>query len=240
MNVLFNGCSLVDRCGFEPHNIDKLWVNLISDHLDWNTTNIGHGGSSNEQIMHRTINELSMNDNYDMVVVEWSSIYRFQLFRQNPTWNIVTLNSYSNVFDQPEDKKIHNLLWKHYNNDNALLNQNLNTMIMLARYIESLNIQYVFVRGFDNYISELHSVDDWKDLSDETKENLYTLSSCADDYINECFQLHKKKLDIISKLKWANKGSLLGMKVDLADDNNHPGPISNIKWKEMFVDYIKK
>ena len=247
--VLVSGCSFTVGCGLDGEkNNPNLWVNQLFDSSI--VKNIALAGRNNHSIFVNTIGEL-MNYDYDLVIVAWSVIPRFNFNVGLETYETLTrltgdydinINNYI-TFKKEWLKKIGDSLLKIHNDhwDIVSLISYVNALIKIHE-IENTNKQIFFINTYgpwsDNFF-EYKKLNQPNDLSDYEK---YLLDvETRDD--NEIFDLYNKihndyqKYGGIKQCHWLNLyNSFEKMKVDNASTIDlHPG----IKSQELYSKYLK-
>ena len=246
--ILFVGCSFTANSGFTAENQPRFhWPHLLSRHYQTEFTNSGWGGSSNDEIVTRVAQATSKNS-YDLVLVQWSEISRQWIYHSNQNIDDHTILMASDspkgwLCDSNEVQQYAKLYHAYFNNPYANLRKWLCQVITLAGYLDSKNQPYVFVKGFENYVSAFKNIKyapetGFKNLENSIKKFL-DFDNRPDDYI-----LHKIKeiqflLDSAGKSNWLNFNSLsiLDATTDLADDEMHPGIESNLELTKQLISY---
>lgn len=85
--ILLTGCSFSDTCGWDNpdgkiwwHHLDQRW------HGHHTVTSLSKDGACNDEIYLSCINALRADPAYDLVVVQWSSVFR-QNFYLTSHWS---------------------------------------------------------------------------------------------------------------------------------------------------------
>lgn len=246
--ILFVGCSFtaVNDNGFS-NNKQFLyhWPWLLARHLDVFFYNAGVGGMSNEEIFHRTIENV-INTNYDLVVVMWSSIGRH--------WGYHSVNNVDDFTICNSEIPEGLLSWEanqytklritYFNNLYVELKKWLNYIISLDVFLTNQKQKFIFIKSFENYLSDFASakltsngfvnIDNIKELLD--------FDHRPDYYINEKLQNIKTLMSHVDTSHWLNfdTASYHANTVDYADDNSHPGILSNQQLFLELVEYCKQ
>jgi len=243
--ILFSGCSFVADCGFLPQNRTTChWVDLFSDHFDCYYQNIAVGGMSNEEIFLRTIETVSHN-HFDLVVVMWSLIGRrwiYHNYQNVDDYTIINSNLNSAIgyqCDSAETKQIHKLNTTYFENQYMNLKKWLLQIIALENLLKSLDQPYIFAKGGENFLKDFKNsqiLDCGFEMSDSIKP-LLDFDNRPDYFIKEKLLTIKKLINLIDSDQWVNwnKIAFIPGRVDLADDQQHPGIISN----QNFFDQLK-
>jgi len=245
--LLFVGCSFTAHSGFDNSNIaNNHWPWLVSNHFDCYYQNAGIGGSSNEEIFYRTIENVLIQQ-YDLVVIMWSGLGRKWTYFSEPNLDMYTiinpgpagLNS-----ESEEVKSFRKLYLAHFNNLYMDLKRWLQQIICLQSFLKDKSQPYVFVKGFNNLIKDFdqitrpdgrfsnvshaikkimdyHSLPDWKKL----------------EKINDIQQLINQ-VDQSGFYRFRDFDFMASL-VDVADDNVHPGPLTNHAMSSNLIQHIK-
>ena len=246
--ILFSGCSFTADSGFLKENQSKShWPHLLGQHYRVDFDNNAVGGSSNNEIFDRVVGTTSGNS-YDLVLVQWSEISRQWIYHsnQNVDDHTILMASHSPkgwLCNSNEIQQYAKLHYTYFNNPYTNLRKWLCQVITLAGYLDSTNQPYVFVKGFENYVSAFKNIKyapetGFINLENSIKEFL-DFDNRPDDYI-----LHKIKeiqflIDSAGKSNWLNFDSLSfnDAKTDLADDEMHPGIESNLELTKQLIAY---
>jgi hypothetical protein len=244
--ILFVGCSFTADSGFTEHNAIRYhWPWLLSRHYDFYFYNAGIGASSNEEIFYRTI-ELTADQNFDLVVIMWTSLGRKWAYFSEPnideyTMISPTLGGWKS--DSYEAELFHKIYLTCFNNRYISLKQWLDQIICIQGYLANKNQPYVFIKGFDNFVSDFNNIqchqNGFDNVSDFVKKVL-------DFDNNPDHRLHNKISEIqrlIQKVNTEHWADFINFDtynriVDLADDNYHPGPITNQLICQALIDHI--
>lgn len=234
MNILVVGCSYSAECGFvDP--IGKVWHHYIPK--IHNVTNLSVGGNSNYKIFIKTYTELLSNGYYDLVLIQWSAIHR------------LSLNNGLSIYDNPQNftlckpanrsfKKFYADWVNNFIHTRIELSEFLSLISSLSYFLNSKKIPYVFIKGVDNFFSDLN-FNDWKQCSDKFLDSVLYRNQLPDWEINEFYYpLHNQfvLMKELSKTKWLNltDKDWYSSRIDLADDELHPG----IKTNELFYNQV--
>lgn len=252
--VLFSGCSFTHKCGFSSENqLLYHWPHLLELHFKFDSKNIALGGASNSEIFYRTVKQLSIDD-YDVAVVQWSSISRLWVYNsQNNIDDYTILNNgkviTGFIVDRSATEQFSNLYYKHFFNRMVSLQQWLLSIIALESLLSKTNTKYIFVKGFDNNLKAFldFKKSETKEVPDELK-SFVDFDNKPDDYILEKINEILLLIDVVSNFNWLNFDSTAFYdfpteKDDVACDGVHPGKISNQKLAEYIIpiidDYFK-
>jgi hypothetical protein len=246
MNILIVGDSIssvasgednIYQCGFnDPKN--KNWASLIQNQNKNTTTNLSIGGQSNTNILNYTCLELIKNKNlYDLVIIQWSSLLRIN-FNEGHT---VYSNPKNFTVDRPISgyEKFYSIWIKNFLHPRVALLEWMTQIIVLANFLKQTQIPYMFIKGFDNFFTDLQHAS-WQQTSDEFKSTVLYLDTLPDQEVDLFYSELKSLFDIMENQtgsSWLNlrKLSWVDSIVDRADDHLHPGIVSH---KNYFCDII--
>ena len=247
--ILVVGCSFTNDCGFTEVNRPKFhWPWLLSNHYDCYFQNAGLGGSSNEEIFNRAI-EILANNKFDLVIVLWSSIGRKWAFFEDHNIDDFTIlnNGIINGFipDIRTAQKYADLHYKSFNNQYVNIKNWLIQIIVLENFCKQAGQPFIFIKGFDNHITDIinstYTIDSGFVGIDSIKYML-DFNHRPDYYINLKLQELKNLINKIDQTNWINFNSNAfthaNYFVDVADDNKHPGPITNNKLYLNLINHI--
>lgn len=240
--VLFAGCSFSEDCGFLPENQKKYhWTNLLQHQFGFDYNNIAIGGMSNPEIFYRTVNQLSISK-YDIAIIQWSGINRFWAYNSKNNIDDVTMLTNGivkgYVVDKKASEKFARLYYEHFFNTFVELKHWLLNIIALQSLLESTKTNYLFVKGFDNFITELLASKYMEyPAIPESMKSFFDFDNRSDDYLHLKLTELTTLIDVVKTFKWVNfestpfsKYNWVGGKVtDFADDGMHPGIESNKK-----------
>ena len=258
--VLITGCSCSvnnTQSGWATENLHKTYHSMLQSSTDWNITNQAIGGCSNQEIVQRTVGDC-LADDYDLCIVQWSSLHRLWLYEadsniDNFTQILPRVCGFINSGNAPHT--INKLIVSHYMNQYMALKHWLHNQIMLQSFLNERHIPYVFIRGFVNYIPELEILagqwpkDDISSLSIPSRiKDILNFDSNPDDYI------YKKLSSLMAAYLSINKSNCIGynqsstiygldptvVQRDYADDGIHPGYLVNTALTENILAHIKK
>jgi hypothetical protein len=248
--VLFVGCSFTADCGFNEEN-QRLyhWPFLLSDYYDFYFCNSAIGGMSNEEIYHRTICSVEQGS-YDFIVVMWSDINRKWVYvEDNNVDDYTIINAGNPTGFMSNDSLVHNYAKLHYtmfNNGYVNLTKWATNIISLVAYFETKCIPYIFIKGFDNYVSDFQKINydtstGFHNLTLEI-EKMLDFDNRSDYYTHQKITVVQDLLNKIETFNWLHfRGQGFGASaVDRSDDLEHPGIESNKIIFNQLVEYIDK
>jgi len=238
--ILFVGCSFTADSGFTlDHQAQYHWPWLVSQHYDCLFHNAGIGGSSNDAIFHRTIQNLATS-RYDLVVVQWSGIDRYWAYLADDNIdNFTILNGGRPVGFRSDQKYVQDygrLHYSYFNNQYMNLCHWLSKVISLESLLKSRKQPFIFVKGFDNYIKDLICcVGYGHDRMSPELRGLLNFHNSPDHLIENRLEQLMALFLMIDPTVWANlnHNAFNDLSLDLSDDGEHPGPLANesLFWK---------
>jgi len=244
--ILFAGCSFTANSGFRTENIAKYhWPVLLSHHYNCNYNNIAIGGFNNDEIFLRSI-ERALDQNYQLVVVMWSQIGRRCVYYADNNiddWTILNGNPTGLNYSNEELQTYSKLHYAYFNNLYVELKKWLIQIIALENVFANKNQNFVFVKGFENLLSDFIKVEyvanQLFSLSDNLK-HLLDFENRPDYYILEKITDIKKLIRQIDTTKWINfsSPSFLDSALDRSDDQIHPGPTTNRLLVDKLIAHI--
>lgn len=242
--ALFVGCSFTDGCGFTVENKFKyLWPYLVGKHIDHSVINKAIGGMSNHEIFTRTLEAVN-TQRYDLVVVMWSEVSRMWAYcsRDNIDDYTIMNNGRTEGFNSDKDyvKAYSHLHNSKFNNIFVKIKHWLMYCLALERYLKTQQVQYVFIKGFENHINDFNHVKYHNGFINANNIKLVLdLDNQPDDVILQKINIVKNLISAQDHNHWLNLYDLsfYGMRVDFADDQSHPGPVSNANLAKKFIDF---
>lgn len=247
IKVLFSGCSLTADSGFHDKNLDKHWVNIVSKELGFEPINIAIGGMSNLEIFKRSIHKI-IEIKPDLVVVMWSDLHRLwcytnHLFGNIDNFTIIRPNLKGWQSKLKEIANFKDIYSKIFTNNYVAFRDWLLYIYGLQNLLKQHNIPFIFLRGFSNNLQDWITIDknNLSKSSNFIKETL-DFENNPDYYMIEKIDSLNNIINVIDKLNWVNfyTPSFVEIAIDRADDNAHPGKLSNKKMANEFIDYYKE
>ena len=246
--ILFAGCSFTSDCGFNDENIIKYhWPVVVSKHYGFDVVNISIGGMSNDEIFYRTIDSLTKTD-CELVVIMWSELSRKWIYCSENNvddFTIITNGSMGGI--RPDSEYVQSYTKLHhvyFDNRYVALKHWLLQIIALQNIFENNDQSFVFIKGFENHILDFLEIDINKDLFmlDKNIKKILDFDSRPDYFIIDKINVIKNLFNKIDKSKWINFDSKAfgDMKVDVADDQIHPGIITNKILSDYLIEHIDK
>lgn len=138
--VLTVGCSFTYGQELNRPAADA-WPALLATKNNWNVTNMGKCGGSNDYIM-RTVIEETCTNNYDLIIVEWSEPGRFEV------WDVIG-NKALDIAIRSGHLGRRDMAWAHdyYKNGYCDFHSYRKTAIQylaLQGYLNSIGQRYIF------------------------------------------------------------------------------------------------
>lgn len=239
MNILISGCSYSHDSGFK-NPTGKVWHSHIpTQHV---VKNLSLRGQSNYKIFSKACAELLVNQHhYDLVVIQWTTLHR------------LSLNDGHSIYDNPVNltlsdiknrSKFHQLWTKSFIHPRVELLEFLTLVSTMAVFLNSMNINYAFVKGFDNHLSNLQ-YKHWVSCDDSFKDLVLYKDHLPDWEVDSFYQsLRNQYLSMlsVSKNHWVNLNQADWFKniVDLADDGIHAGILSNKNFYNQINDFVNQ
>lgn len=248
--ILFSGCSFTADSGFLPENKPRHhWVDLFSNHFDCYYQNIAIGGMSNNEIFQRTT-ETVLDKQFDLVIVMWSSIGRRWIYHNDQNiddYTIINSNLHSALghkCDAVESKQIHKLNTTYFENQYMNLKHWLLEIIALEHLLKRLQLPYIFAKGSENFLDDFKAsqVLDHGFVIPDTIRPLLDFDHRPDYFIKEKLMAIKRLIGIIDSTHWVNwdQDSFASAMIDVADDQKHPGTVSNQKFFDQLKLYTQE
>jgi len=249
--VLFNGCSFTGDCGFLDANLKHRWSELFSKKYNLSATNIAIGGSSNDEIFYRCLDSI-LTCKPDLVVIMWSCISRrWEYFSNNNIDDFTILNNVNTkgfCADTTAAVEFAKLRLTYFNNMYVNFKKWLCYAIYLDAFLKTNQIDYIFLKGFDNETSELSRMfqmiqENHFDLTlfSDSIRTMFDHENRPDEFIIQKANELKLLYSTAKNLNWANfeDKSFLELKEDTADDRIHPGILTNQKLYIILSNYYE-
>lgn len=248
-NALVVGCSYANGHGLPDGKNNKLiWPNQLLDKLKCKkVNNISTSGWNNESIFHATVDEISVN-NYDIVLVEWSAIPRYNIDVGLECYNTKTMLSTNHditinnkTFSYKKLQKIRDSLLELHNDHWAILRlvQYVNILIKLQVNLNKKNI--FFINGIGPWSQDYFQKKNWSFTSELDNYTKFLLSSYTRDDHEIASIYNKIHSDYaaaggIQETHWLNLyNSLDSMRIDeVSKADSHPG----LKSQDLFANYL--
>jgi hypothetical protein len=200
-------------------NLPKSWPTLLSEMMDYNVKNFGEGGSSNQSIFWKFIEEHKKFKKGDLVIIGWTSILRFVAYneRDKSMNNMLPSNINTNVGHILSDQALTEI----FNN-----RSNAEWCVELCRWISLIN-SFCELSG----IKVLH----W--TSDSFFLEKYIDKYDADSFIrtpNGNLNVFEFSRALYSDGKQSIENETSGEIMDL-----HNGEFGNLSQAQYFYEFIK-
>lgn len=265
MEILFGGCSIVQGVGLpglaqDPDN----FANIVGKELKGKVTNIAVRGNSNERIFLETAHELSQR-RYDLVTVCWTSYPRHVIWPGLELYEcrraltpgpshlgpktIIEHNGNDISWTSAEFEKIRQWF--------MMLTHDHYSILDICRYISVLeklvglqggkiyfvNTLCAWDPGYFEQFDQLADTVVQPDMLTSYTNQLLNSEHRDDDQIDALFHIMGRDYQRVGGIRstsWLNLyQSLNSLKVDLGDDNEHPGPLSHKKYAEFLINGIQ-
>jgi hypothetical protein len=152
--VLLSGCSFSDYCGWGEvgcHSDPRCWYNIVAAKHQLDLTNIGYGGQSNREIIHKAGLELISNPaKYHTVIIQLTSTHRHWFFRNDDRSEFCIVNG-GNVSNTKtlEEKNALSLIQLEFSNRSVEIEKDLVSLLMLQSYCQQHNIKLILINAMD-------------------------------------------------------------------------------------------
>lgn len=260
LKIFLVGCSYSSihwGSGWKEENYSNLYPKILESNLGCEFINIAHPGMPNNEIFLRTIEHLTKNQNlYDFCIIQWSSLQRLWMYESGK--NLVNPN---HIFPfRPEDNHLSSnpflddfrkIILTYYQNDYIQLKHWLLNQIALQEFLRNKNIPYIFIKGFDNYISDIENLisKDFPIKAPSLSSSLKKLvcfedhpDNSIEEFVNDLITLYTS-IDKSCCIGYNSSKNTYGLYEDLsddwADDGKHPGKLANKLLATNIENYIK-
>jgi len=249
--MLTCGCSFTAGHGLIHEKKDpKLWINQLADKLDYDLTNLAESGRNNDWIFLEVLLELTKNQNYyDLVVVAWSALPRYNVDLGLELWSTWTNFKGSKEVDTHE--KTYTKKWQLSVLDKLLEAYNFHwDFLKLVKYVNILKKQHnkiYFVNTYSTWSNDYFTKKDIQlpsDLDEFTKQ-LLCVHDRDDAEIFDLYNLiHRQYSNAggINEELWLNLyNNFKHNKLDQASETDvHPGYLSQDRYAEMLLPLLKE
>ena len=138
MSLCFSGCSITYGIELEKPEEDR-YSRIVSDHYGVSDNNISQSGSSNDDIVRRTIKYLNKNP-VDIVVIQFTYIARYQwIDGKGKTYNWTPSSENAERHKHTPRKEY----YKHVYNDNCGIENAWKNIFLFTEYCKSKNQKYI-------------------------------------------------------------------------------------------------
>lgn len=249
-NILFAGCSFTADSGFSDNKRSLYhWPELVCKHFNASMTNIAVGGCPNDEIFYRASESVYRNP-VNLVIVMWSDIARHWVYFSENNVDDFTICNYGQTSGfQSKDSSVNTYTKLHYayfDNQYIKLKHWLLHTLTLAATLKSLNIPYVFLRGFSNYIEDFRNIEYSPDTGfsnvSAAAKKLLDFDCRPDYYILRKLTDIQMLINRVSNLSWINftTPSFNDIAFDVACDQKHPGSESNKLIAQQIIDFCQE
>ena len=254
--VLYAGCSFTEGTGYDLLKEEpSLWVNLIHSELFSNLTKVNDGvcGRSNSSIFQDAVRNIT-NGDFKIAFVEWTSIPRVEFdigcelyptsVCMNPIMKFTDRNLNFGTYTSDYLQNVSNRLLCLIHDYGELLRlvDYCNSLIKIANKFET---KLFFINGLcpwdEGYFRKLENFEP-NQLTNFTQK-LLNIHNRSDEEIYKLYnKIHNEyeRLGGINSELWLNLySSMFDLRIDFADNDEHPGRKSNKFYAELFVESLK-
>jgi len=151
MRLYFNGCS--HTYGDDLANRLHAWPALIAKHHGCDFLNDSVSGGTNDRILYRT---MKLCHQFDKIYIAWTYTSRFTRYRSDNNFDVnfnpkITNKLYGNDSDFTVYANLHYRVW---HNELYAFKLWLQNIVLLQRYLESINKPYLMLNTTDNFINQ--------------------------------------------------------------------------------------
>jgi hypothetical protein len=237
--------------GFDnEHLSDLCFAKQTANYFNAEYRNLGRGGASNLFIFKQSL-ECLLNTNSDILVVQWASLARHWLHPAPECELYLGPHQFGDFSTTGRELVVSKSQLKKFNDMFLVLNHNYQNFIDLVNYCNQLEKiasmvgkKIVYINGSVPWPGEFFETYQGQNL--ETYLGSY--SKTLLDFVNRSDQETVKYLNkLTDKCCSLNRGlwvnlldSLQSTKIDLANDNMHPGAKSNKILSETLINHIIK
>ena len=189
MRLYFNGCS--HTFGDDLLDRNQAWPSLIAKKLHCDFVNDSVSGGTNDRIVYRTIKHAN---EFEFFYIAWTYTTRFTRYRSDNNHDVnfnpqLKHSLYGNQSEFKDYGKLHYAFW---NNELYNFKLWLQNVVLLQRYLDSINKPYVMLNATHNFIDRWSA--DWNLFNSSVQSLL-----CFD--IMDDKTLHNEHLEIQTLLK---------------------------------------
>lgn len=198
MKLYFVGCS--HTYGDDLKDRSQAWPALVAKHYGIDFLNDAVSGGTNDRIVYRTIKNA---DKFDRLYIAWTYTARFTRYRSDNNHEVnfnpnLKNSTYGDSAEFRDYGKLHYQVW---HNELYCFKIWLQNVILLQRYLNSINKPYVMINSTNNLIDRW-SVD-WPAFNSSVK-SLLCFDMMDDD------QLFKEHTEIQSLISQIDKKKYIG------------------------------
>lgn len=223
MKALLSGCSFSAACGWgapDYRTDSRCWYNILAEKYQLDIDNIAYGGHSNREIIHRTKQQLLTNF-YDLVIIQLTTTNRVWYWRESDPckWVIAIGTKLWNTETELERESLRTVALAFNNHINEV-ERDLTDLILLQKYLKTTPLLLVNFSNFGKTVLDM--------INNRPDANAELLP----------LTVYKKQLaDLASQLDLTHAvgfdNNLLNYAIDFADDNAHPGVVSNTVFADI-------
>lgn len=250
MKIFIAGCSFSAENGFFKENLRYTWPNVLAKELSARLVNVAHSGQPNLEIFNKTVEAITNDQTYDLAIIQWSGFDRRWVYPAENNIDQPISITPGMVFGaestniQASDLETYSKFHYTYLNNMYINFKNWMMQILsLHSFLLQKKIPYIFLKGFENLISDVQKIN----LSIDLESGIPCSIKAMINFKNNSDEQILKKINEITFLlaevkkttTWVNLESEAFnefTKFDCADDGKHPGIIACQK----FVDLIKE
>ncbi len=223
--IVANGCSFTEELYLKPQD---RWTNKCGV-----STNLAHGGGSNDRIFYTTIEHLN-NHTIDTLIIGWTSVDRFMLPNANGSRIVGTT---MHTFDENLDgdySDYSKFYYKYCHNRYTSLENTLNYMLHLQDHCKRKRIKLLYFNAF------LPDIDD-KSLKNYSKDAFMSKETEDITRMGIAFNTNKlrKLIDKLDKNIWIEK-CWYSMQAHCKDFPFEKGGHPDVEGSEHWANLVKK
>jgi hypothetical protein len=248
IQTLLSGCSLSDWCGFGQevqrnnnlppmavignHQDPRCWYNILAQRLNLDLTNVSYGGFSNEEILSQAQKELCLNHDYQLVIIQLTGTQRRWFYRADNPFAFCMAHGANS--QNAQEKNMLEYFRVYFNNELIEIERTLIALVLMQDFLAARGVPLVVINGinFGEYLLALR--DDAEGFCyKRIPQNLWTNKGIP--YAREMGVLANQiRIDNFVALDQ----SLCDREVDKADDQSHPGQLSNLIYADLVAHKI--
>ena len=244
MNVLIIGdsVSVTEESQCKGYFLgDTNYVRLI-ELKNHTVTNLSVSGQSNQKILLKTCIELSKSDKqYDLIIVQWTTLFRINFSGGKTIYDSTANFSLAGLSPKLyKYKSFHNTWRKNFIHPRIEILEWLSQIILLETFLKNKGLPFIFIKIKDNFLADLNKKD-WFLSSNEYKSLVLQVDKHPDWEISEIYNEMVRLYESLNTDNWVNLSSpsWYDIKVDFADDLQHPGPLSHAKYYNILENHIR-
>jgi hypothetical protein len=215
--VLCVGCSFTIGAELTAP-IENAWPALIAKNNNWQVTNLGKGGGSNDRNIRIVFDEIK--NNYDLIIIAWTTYDRFEINGTN-NWGRSTKINPIDISITLAEKMGFTWALEYYSkhHDRFYSYQKwLREIILLQSYLKQLDQPYIFCNTFGI----------WSDLKEDTFNDFMPKLKYLVDQIDPTFYVD-----------WPNWGMLDWMGDCPKGPGGHPLELGHQRIAEKINEHIR-